>query len=430
MVPFTGPFSRRIIGGKVSKTQPFSPCTRIKLKNFLFNKRAGLDIVSSSMKILAVCNYQPPHMGGIEYAVEALKKCWLQNGHEVTWLTTDIPRRPELQKPDNVRIQAANIFETAWQINSPIPYPWTIPAIRRQIQSHDVINVHSLAPGLSTLTLSLALKMRKPVVATQHVGIIALKHAWMSSLQQHFICGMAEWGVRHGMKLTFVGKAVRAWFLEHTSIPAADVVMTPAGIDPQNYYFVPESERRAFMQKWKLSDSSLNVLFVGRFYEKKGLPLIREAATACPEMNFTLVGKGPINAAQWNLPNVRIIPYVETEELRELYGAHDLFIMPSFGEGWPAVVPQAMACGLSCLISPETFEGFNQDADRFIVCPRDLQTFVTELKKQQSRRAELLQRREDQSIYALKQWNWMNTARIYLSLFEERMRRVSAIRNS
>ncbi|HBA84328.1 MAG TPA: hypothetical protein DCZ95_09570 [Verrucomicrobia bacterium] len=371
------------------------------------------------MRILAVCNYQPPHMGGIEYAVEALKKCWLQDGHDVTWLTTDIPQRPELHQPGNIRIQAANFFEKAWQINSPIPYPWVIPAIRRQIRAHDVVNIHSLAPGLSTLTLALAVRMGKPVVATQHVGIIPLQYAWMSSLQQHFICGMAEWGFRRGMKLTFVGKAVRAWFLEHTRIPENDIVMTPAGIDPQNYYFVPEPERQVLIRKWQLSEESLNVLFVGRFYEKKGLPLIRDVAKACPNMRFTLVGKGPIDASQWNLPNVRILPFVETAELRELYGAHDLFIMPSFGEGWPAVVPQAMACGLTCLVSPETFEGYGQDAERFIVCPRDAGSLTRELQSWQTRRPELLHRREDQSRYALAQWNWMNTARIYAAMFKK-----------
>ncbi|NCC53281.1 MAG: hypothetical protein EOM20_18995, partial [Spartobacteria bacterium] len=72
------------------------------------------------MRILLVSNYQPPHMGGIEYAAEALKACWKKLGHEVTWMTTDIPRLPDRHTPDNVRIRAANFFENRWQINSPI----------------------------------------------------------------------------------------------------------------------------------------------------------------------------------------------------------------------------------------------------------------------------------------------------------------------
>ena len=44
------------------------------------------------MRILMATNYQPPHMGGIEYAAGSLKRCWENAGHTVTWITTDIPR--------------------------------------------------------------------------------------------------------------------------------------------------------------------------------------------------------------------------------------------------------------------------------------------------------------------------------------------------
>ncbi len=371
------------------------------------------------MRILTVSNYQPPHMGGIEFAVEALKHCWQEEGHEVTWLTTNIPRRPELQQPGNVRVGAANIFEHTWQINSPLPYPWGIPLIRRLIRAHDVVNVHSLAPGLSTLTLALALNMKKPVVTTQHVGIIALRQAWLSGLQRRFICGMAHWGLKRGMRLTFVGEAVRQWFVEQAGIPPAETVMTPAGVDPGSYYFVPDAGRPALLQKWALSSQALNVLFVGRFYEKKGLPLIQEVARALPHVQFTLVGKGPIDPAQWGLPNVRLIGYVETPELRELYGAHDLFIMPSFGEGWPAVVPQAMACGLTCLLSPETFAGYARDPERFVLCPRQPLEMTRLLEDFSRNPRPLREHRAETSRYALDQWNWMKTARIYLGLFQE-----------
>lgn len=371
------------------------------------------------MRILLVSNYQPPHMGGIEFAAGSLKRCWEAQGHAVTWLTTDLPRRPDLQKPDNVRVPAWNGLEDRFQINSPMVYPWALGRISNLIASHDVVNIHSLAPGLSTLTLAMALLRRAPVVATQHVAVIPLKWAFLSRVQERFILGVARWGLRRGLLLTFVGQAVRDWFAARPGIPPDRLFMTPAGIDPHDYHWVPEDERAAARRRLGMDDARLQVLFVGRFYEKKGLPLIREVARRLPNASFTLVGRGPIAAEAWGEPNVKTIPYVSNEDLRALYGAHDVFIMPSYGEGWPAVVPQAMACGLPCAISEACFSGYDRDADRFWALPRTAEAFADKLSAIAENREPLRSERKAVSDYASAQWNWARTADLYVRLFEQ-----------
>lgn len=369
------------------------------------------------MKILLVTNYQPPHMGGIEFAAGSLKRCWEHAGHKVTWMTTDIPRGALPPAPDNIRVPAANIFERLWQINSPLVSPLAYPEIARRIREHDVINIHSLAPGLSILALYAALRRNRPVVATQHVGVIPMRNALLDAFQKKFICALARRCVRRGVPLTFVGKAVRDWFVEQAGIPAGRLIMTPAGIDRQDFYFVPETERNQWRKKWGLAGKRFNILFVGRFYEKKGLSLIKQLAACCPELSFTLLGSGPLNPGSWSLPNVHVVPFVSTAELRELYGSHDLFIMPSIGEGWPAVIPQAMACGLPCLISEETFQGYDCDRELFIICARDAAQLREKIMSQINAPVSPA-RREAISKYAVEHWDWEKTAGIYLGLFE------------
>lgn len=371
------------------------------------------------MKIMLVTNYQPPHMGGIEFAAGSLKRCWEKSGHKVTWMSTDIPRGARESTPDNIRIPAANCFERWWQINSPVISPLSYPEIVRQVRAHDVVNIHSLAPGLAMLVLYAALRRKWPTVATQHVGVIPMQNRLLNALQEKFLCGAARWCVANGAPLTFVGAAVRDWFLEHAQIPADRVGMTPAGIDQRDFYFVPDTEREQLRKKWDLNVARFNILFVGRFYEKKGMPLIKDIAAQCPELCFTLVGGGPCRPASWNLPNVRVKAFVATAELRELYGAHDLFIMPSIGEGWPAVIPQGMACGLPCLISEETFQGYGKDREQFIVGPRDAALLKKTVMNLAADLPGLTMRREEISRYAREHWNWETTAKIYLGLFEE-----------
>ncbi len=374
------------------------------------------------MRILLVSNYQPPHMGGIEYAVQSLKNCWQRDGHEVTWLTTDLPRGGRSSTPDNIRVPAWNILESRWQINSPLPCPAAWPVLRHEIARADVINPHSLAPGLAALALHLALRRHRPVVATQHVGIINFKNPLLDMAQKQFICRMARWGIHHGMILTFVGLAVKDWFLEHARLPPDRVAWTPVGVDQQDFHFVDDGERRHYREKWGCGGPGLNVLFVGRFYEKKGLPLLRDVATQCPGIRFTLLGGGPLDPAGWGLPNIRIIAHVSTAELRELYGAHDLFIMPSYGEGWPAVVCQAMACGLPCLVSEEAFSGHRRDAGRFLVCRREAAVITPLLQAAAAGQVPLLAQRQATAAYAAVEWDWMRTARTYAKLFEQAMR--------
>ncbi len=368
------------------------------------------------MRILLVSNYQPPHMGGIEFAAEALKDCWRRMGHEVTWLTSDEPRGAHEAEEGNVRVKTWNGLERRFQINSPLPSPFEWRRIARLVDEHDVVSAHSLAPGVAAAALIAAARQRKPLVVTQHVGVIKMSGI-MNALQEKFITGLARYAIRHGAFITFVGEAVRQWFVEKAGIPQERIVMTPAGIDRRNYFFVPDDERAALRKKWVLQDDAPNILFVGRFYEKKGLPLIGDLARRLPQVRFTLVGGGPLDPSKWNLPNVRVISFVKTEELRELYGAHDLFVMPSYGEGWPAVVPQAMACGLACLISEECFTGFNRDADRFVICRRTADDIAPLLEQASAGSLEIIRRRNELSDYATQTWDWQRTAEIYAGIF-------------
>jgi len=371
------------------------------------------------MRILLVSNYQPPHMGGIEFAAESLRKSWTRAGHQVTWLTTDIPRRARPSTPDNIRLPAVNLPERLWQINCPIILPPYRGTIRRLVENHDVVNTHSLAPGLASAAMRIAVRSGCPCVTTQHVGIIPLKSPRLTRLQEKVILNTARWCAVNSVPITFVGEAVRTWFARRAELPEEMLHMTPAGVDSSQFYFVTPEERAELRPKWHVSEKIFSVLFVGRFYEKKGLPLLHAVARSCPWIAFTFRGSGPLDPRLWNLPNVRVIDYLSPSELRGLYGVHDLLVMPSIGEGWPAVVPQAMACGVPCLISEETFAGYGRDPDRFLITTRNADVIAGHLNAAADGKLPLISKRREISEYALKTWNWDRTAAIYLELFEK-----------
>ena len=69
-------------------------------------------------------------------------------------------------------------------------------------------------------------------------------------------------------------------------------------------------------------------------------------AAQLPDWRFWMAGFGPIDPDKWLLPNVHVLKNRKGQSLAELYQAADLLLIPSYGEGFPLVIQEAMACGL------------------------------------------------------------------------------------
>lgn len=95
------------------------------------------------------------------------------------------------------------------------------------------------------------------------------------------------------------------------------------------------------------------LLFVGRLQEQKNLPGLFEAIRGL-DVELTVIGGGVLaeilkaQAERERLP-VQFISNVPNPELPRWLNAADLFVLPSFSEGHPKVLIEAMACGLPVL---------------------------------------------------------------------------------
>jgi len=96
----------------------------------------------------------------------------------------------------------------------------------------------------------------------------------------------------------------------------------------------------------------LAVGYLGSFEPRKGVPDLLEAwarvAPAAPRAHLLLVGRGSQEAAlrerMAGLPRARIVGY--RSDVPEVMRALDLLVLPSYVEGAPNVVLEAMAAGL------------------------------------------------------------------------------------
>ncbi|WP_457673021.1 glycosyltransferase family 4 protein [Thiolapillus sp.] len=124
------------------------------------------------------------------------------------------------------------------------------------------------------------------------------------------------------------------------------------GIDHQRFHPLPRKEART---RLAMGDSRI-ILYVGNLKREKGCVDLAEAfvriAPHHPDLRLCIAGAGTMRetiaatAARAGLEHrVILLGKVDHEDLNHWYNAADLVCLPSYNEGVPNVLLEAMACG-------------------------------------------------------------------------------------
>ncbi|MFD0632264.1 glycosyltransferase [Catenulispora yoronensis] len=131
------------------------------------------DVTAGRLKVLLVCHYYPPHLGGIENVVHAEAKHLTAAGVEVTVLTSG--NRNSVTDEAGVRVvrvRAWNGLERKADVPFPILGPKLLRRAVKWARWADVVHIHDAFYLTSWAALTAAKLTRTPVVATQHVTLV------------------------------------------------------------------------------------------------------------------------------------------------------------------------------------------------------------------------------------------------------------------
>lgn len=99
--------------------------------------------------------------------------------------------------------------------------------------------------------------------------------------------------------------------------------------------------------EYEISNTVTNVIYVGHITKLKGCEIILKVAKHFPNIKFMLVGYISAEIALLNKPdNIVFTGELSKEQVIDKMKKSDLFLFPTYTEGFPNAVMEAMACGL------------------------------------------------------------------------------------
>ncbi len=310
------------------------------------------------MKILMAIDYYRPHVSGLTLYVQHLAEGLVRRGHDVRVLThRHLPELPVENEENGVRVVRAPV---AARFGKALVSPAILARALREIPGTDVLHLH--APLVNAVPLAfLGATLRVPIVVTFHCDLQT-----PSGLGQRFVEVVARASQHFALERAARVITYTEDYARHTR-PLRDRLekvgwILPPVTDP------PGTGRTADEVRARFGVAGAPViLFLGRFTEEKGLPVLM---AAFPEIRRRFPEAVLLLAGAKDVPGEtvleRIAPLladpasgvlapgiVPPAEIADLFTIADVLVLPSINatESFGLVQVEAMLRGVPSVAS-------------------------------------------------------------------------------
>lgn len=116
---------------------------------------------------------------------------------------------------------------------------------------------------------------------------------------------------------------------------------------------IPNFIEKVYVDEVNVREDLRNIAFVGRVTEEKGISELIEAAKDLKDVSIHIIGPDDNNIlADCDEENIIKVGPKSHDEVLEILKTMDALILPSYSEGFPLVVLEAMACALPIISTP------------------------------------------------------------------------------
>lgn len=309
------------------------------------------------MKIAHICPFYTPTIGGVKQVVEELAKRQAKAGHEVHIYTSDWDKNKRIKEKNEI-IDGIHVHR-CYHIARIANFATIWPSVFLKLLKEDFDIIHSHVFGhLHYFLAALAAKIKGiPQIHTTHCPWTDAHRSLAGNIGIFVSYNLfSRWALHNTDKVI----AITPWeyrFIKKYGGKEKQIINLPNGMDES---FFNKIKNNDFKKKHKIKGKL--VLFFGRLNIVKGPDKFVEIAKNIlkKRKDVTFVIRGPDEGMRETVEKLigsekRIILLKETRDRNEIikmYQAADVFVLPSYREGLPLTLFEAMACGLSIVATP------------------------------------------------------------------------------
>lgn len=264
-----------------------------------------------------------------------------------------------------------------------------------------------------------------PLVATAY-DLSFLRYPHFFTFRQrlwHKYVGTASL-LRRATRIAAISEYTKADVCERYDIDPARVVVAPPGVHPR-FTAQDDASKSAVRNKYGLTRPF--ILYLGTLEPRKNVPgLIAAFDAASNDHDLVLAGVRGWKfqeildraARSPKRDRIKFLGYVREEDKPALYSAADLFVYPSFFEGFGMPPAEAMACGTPVVTGRDSSLGEVVGDAGLMVDPYDtgeLSRVIDAVLEDEALRLRLRTAGPERS----KRFTWERSAEIMAELFEE-----------
>jgi glycosyltransferase involved in cell wall biosynthesis len=220
----------------------------------------------------------------------------------------------------------------------------------------DIVHGYLTVGNLLALLARLAHRRARVVWGVRSAYMDRSRYDWTSRLTFRLSCVFARLA-----DVIIVNSEVGATHHAALGYPRSRIRVIPNGIDTTRFRFDADGRAR-LRQAWRVPDDALLVGLVGRLDPMKDHPTYLAAAATLaardPRWRFVCVGEGKPDYAATLRSQAdalglgdRLIWAGPRGDMPAVYSALDVAASTSYGESFPNVIAEAMACGRPCVVT-------------------------------------------------------------------------------
>lgn len=290
--------------------------------------------------------------GGAERQLVVTAKGLAGRGHNVTVLTFYAGGfyADELQ---GTPVKLLNLNKTGrWDM---VGFLWRLGRVLRQEQP-DVIYSFMNTANILAVVMRPWLKNSRLVWGVRASNMDLSQYDWLSRRSYWFECRLSRFA-----DLIIANSCAGKEYAVVHGFPENKITVIHNGIDTKRFY-PDKSAGKRLRDKWGVTANHFLIGAVGRIDPMKGIPTFLHAAKIIkekfPNARFVWVGTGDATyeqtmrklATELGLDDIIAWAGRHTDMVA-VYNAFDIASSSSYGEGFPNVLGEAMACGVPCVVT-------------------------------------------------------------------------------